>query len=203
MITMNSNTQRIKLVSSINQEKTFKATCQMQFNPAHGTMASRITHVSVIFSHSCTCGTRGVSTGMVFMSGTRPKRTPMQKLLRFAMGIISIATIIWGLYLIPYNILREERFRLFGEERTSGLVISVYTDEMAQDLGSRFVIEYKYVDMDGFARTTTAPLPRAIWQKYRPGSRIKVFYPHTQPNLARVPNEIEPRFQIWLRNRLQ
>jgi len=157
----------------------------------------------VIFSHPCTHAPANVSRDMVYMSGTRPKRTPMQKVVRRILGVITIAVIIWGLYSIPYGILRQERFRLFGEQRTSGLVLAIHSEETRPDTNPQLIIEYKYVDQDGFAHTTTAPLPNSLWQKYRPGSKVEVYYARSQPGLARVPNEIEPPFQIWLRNLLQ
>ncbi len=140
----------------------------------------------------------GVSRAMVYMSGTRVKRTPLQNFLRRTMGIATIIAIIWTLYSIPYTILREERFRVFGEERTTGLVLAVQTDNTNQN--DRFSIKYKYVDPDGFARIITAPLPHAIWQKFRPGNRVVVFYARSKPGLARIPGEIQPPFQIWLHN---
>jgi len=195
--------KRLSFLQQQRQEVLFRQPAKINLTRRMGQWQAGSWLIILFFSRPCTRVMAGVSKSMVFISGTHTKRSPRQKLLRLVMGAIIIATIIWGLYMVPYDILREERFRLFGEERTTGLVLSVHTDDTAQDLGSRFVIEYKYVDMDGFVRTTTAPLPHKLWQKYRPGSSIKVIYPRTQPRLARVPNEIEPPFQIWLRRWLQ
>ncbi len=153
----------------------------------------------VIFSHSCMHAPTNVSKGMVFISGTRVKRTPLQRLLRRILGAATIFAIIWAIYSVPYDILREERYRLFGENNTTGLVLLVRTNNAAQTPEERFVIEYKYVDPDGFARIASAPLPHDLWIKFRPGSRIEVIYARARPDLARVPNEIIPPFQAWLR----
>ncbi len=135
---------------------------------------------------------------MVYFRDKTP-RTPGQKLARKLIGIITIALIVFVLSQIPYELLREERFRLYGETRTTGIVTDVYT---ANDHGRYFIVGYKYIDQDGFAHTAQAPLPKAIWQKFGPGSRIEVFYASGQPQLARVRGELEPAFQIWLRRLL-
>jgi hypothetical protein len=138
---------------------------------------------------------------MVILSGTRPKRTPTQRIIRFLIGVTAIACIIFSLSLVPYDILRAERFRLFGETMTTGIVTSVSTKAGTED-GSRFFIEYKYVDSDGLARHASARLPQQDWQRLRPGTRIEVLFARQRPGLSRVRHEIEPPFQQWLRRML-
>lgn len=140
--------------------------------------------------------------GMVYLSGSRKKRTPMQKIIRKVVGVFVVSAIVWCLYSVPYDVLREERLRLFGEEHTSGLVLSVHADTNARNPDDRYLIEYKYVDPDGYAHTAYAALPFKVWQKFQAGSRIEVFYALSKPALARVPGEIEPPFQKWLRETL-
>ncbi len=135
---------------------------------------------------------------MVYLSNPI-KRTPMQRFVRYFFGIIIIGCLVWAFYSIPYDILREERARLYGEELTSGLVLAVSSDETGGMPDARLIVEYKYVDPDGFARIASARLPNSLWQKYRPGKTVKVIYVRTRPDLARVPGEVEPRFQVWLR----
>lgn len=136
---------------------------------------------------------------MVFMSGNTPKRTPRQQALRYLVGTVTVAAIIYALSLIPYDILREERFRVFGEAS----VIGVVTDTVihgATNGRPQHLIRYTYVDQDGIPRKATAELPQTVWNKYRKGSRIRVIYARSHPSLARVEHEIEPPFQLWLRN---
>ena len=121
--------------------------------------------------------------------------------MRCLFGFAVTALIIFAISQIPYDILREERFRIFGETRTTGIVLEVRTDTL-EDAEKRFAILYKYVDNDGFAHQAIAPLQREIWERYRPGSRIEVVYAQSRPGLVRVHGEIEPKFQIWLRNLL-
>lgn len=138
---------------------------------------------------------------MVFLKGKQPHRTPAQKAVRYAIGAISCALIVFILWQIPYNILREERFRIYGETSTTGIILEVGAD--ASGNGYPFMIRYKYVDADGLAREASAPLPRELWEQYRPGSPIEVIYITSRAEIARVPGEIEPRFQLWLRSVLQ
>lgn len=139
---------------------------------------------------------------MVFLSGNYPKRSPMQRLMRRLFGVIAIALIIFLLSEIPYDILREERFRLFGEMRTTGIVLAVHSDGAAAP-GKTYSIDYKYIDQDGYAHETSAPLARNVWETYHPGSRLEVIYVRSRPDLTRVKGEVEPAFQVWLRNVLE
>lgn len=137
---------------------------------------------------------------MVYLSSNPHKRTPRQRLFRFALGIVAVALIIWGLASLPYDILREERTRLFGEEVTTGLVMKVLTDESGEYPGAKLLVEYKYVDPDGFAHRAEARIPDALWQQYRPGAVVTVLLAHGMPEVSRLPDEIEPAFQVWLRD---
>lgn len=138
---------------------------------------------------------------MVYLSSSPIRRTPVQKFMRIFFGACAVALIIFAFSQIPYDILREERFRLFGEVRTTGMVTETLTDNVPQE-PPRFIVRYKYVDQDGQARHATALLPQPLWARYHPGSRIAVLYARPQPDLSRVPHEIEPAFQLWLRNLL-
>ncbi|NDV20705.1 hypothetical protein GO013_14940 [Pseudodesulfovibrio sp. JC047] len=135
---------------------------------------------------------------MIYVSHFK-KRTPQQRLFRCVLGTVIIGCLVWAFYSIPYDILREERARLFGEELTSGLVLAVSSDNAVDMPDTRLLVEYKYVDPDGFARVTTARLPNSLWTRYRPGSTIQVIFVRTRPDLVRVPDEVEPAFQVWLR----
>lgn len=137
---------------------------------------------------------------MVYFSGNRANRNPAQRAGRFLIGLACVSLIIYALWQIPYDILREERLRLYGETRTTGLVTEVHTT--AAEAGRTYSIRYKYIDQDGFARETSAFLPVDIWERYGPGSRIEVLYVNANPGFARVRGELEPAFQRWLRSML-
>ena len=137
---------------------------------------------------------------MVYLSGAHPKRTRLVRLLRVLGGALSIAFIAWVLASLPYDILRAERSRLFGEEATTGLILTARTDENPDFPHANLVIVYKYVDPDGYARRAEARIPDSLWQHYQPGMIIKVLLTRGRPDMARTPDEVEPAFQIWLRN---
>lgn len=136
---------------------------------------------------------------MVYLSDP-PRRTPAQKRLRVLLGLAAVALIAWGLSSLPYDILRAERSRLFGEEITSGLVLKVRTDVDPGHPEASLVIEYKYADPDGYARRAEARMPDSEWSRYRPGAVITVLLVRGRPDMARVPGEVEPAFQVWLRD---
>ncbi|WP_319582093.1 hypothetical protein [uncultured Pseudodesulfovibrio sp.] len=137
---------------------------------------------------------------MVYLSGSTPRRTPLQRMARVLLGLVAVSFIVWALVSIPYDILRAERSRLFGEEITTGLVLKLRTDEDPDHPHARVVIEYTYVDPDGYARRAEARLPDSLWRSYRPGRVIKVLLVKGRPDISRIPDEVEPAFQVWLRN---
>jgi len=137
---------------------------------------------------------------MAFFTSAHPKRTPAQRAIRYATGTLACALIIFILWLLPYDILREERYRIYGETRTSGMVLEMGADPTTD---YPFMIRYKYIDADGIAREAMAPLDRERWEEYRPGNSIDVFYIRSRPNIVRITGELEPPFQLWLRDILQ
>lgn len=138
---------------------------------------------------------------MVFLTGRNTERSPREKWLRRVIGLLAVTAIAFALYQIPYDILREERLRLYGETHTMGLVTEVRSNAI-DPADSRFVIRYKYVDRDGFAREADAPVPKEVWQQLSPGDRVEVLYVNSRPQLSRIPDEIEPAFQTTLRSLL-
>ena len=125
------------------------------------------------------------------------------KARRWVVGLIVIGLFLWALTQIPYGIIRQERFRIFGETRTTGVVLAkkILPEGMPR-ARTRWLVAYKYRDKDGFVRSGTAFFHEAQWQKLERGSMIVVWYPDTQPSLARTEGEVEPPFQKWLREAL-
>ena len=138
---------------------------------------------------------------MVYLSGSRPKRSPGVRLARIIIGILAVAAIVYGLSSLPYDVLRMERHRLFGEMRTIGRVTALRTDVVPQE-GLRHFIDYKYIDGDGLARQGTARVPRDLWIQFYTGARLNVLFARSKPSLSRIPGEIETPFQQWLRQML-
>lgn len=134
------------------------------------------------------------------MSGTKAKRSAAYRRWRVLMGTVIVTCLVWAFASLPYDILREERARLYGEEATMGVVLKVRSDPVPDHPDANLVIDYKYVDPDGFARTASARMPDSAWSKYRPGKSIKVVYVRNRPDIVRLPGEVEPAFQLWLRD---
>lgn len=137
---------------------------------------------------------------MVYLSSQHPKRSLAQQLGRIVLGAMVCTLIVFILWQIPYDILREERQRMYGETLTTGQVLEVGADAST---GYPFMIIYQYVDSDGIVREAAASLPREAWERYRPGSLIEVLYIRSRPDIVRVTGEIEPHFQLWLRRVLE
>jgi hypothetical protein len=138
---------------------------------------------------------------MVYFSGSRPKRSPGVRLARILIGILAVAAIVYALSALPYDVLRMERHRLFGEVRTIGRVTALRTDSLPQQ-GLHYFVDYKYVDSDGLARRGTARVPRALWIQFGTGDRLNVLFARSRPGLSRIPGEVETPFQQWLRRML-
>jgi len=134
------------------------------------------------------------------MSGTHAKRTAAYRRMRIIVGTVVVSCLVWAFASLPYDILRAERARLYGEEATTGVVLAAHRDPSPGSPEARLVVEYKYIDPDGFARTASARVDAAEWAKYRPGRPIKVIFVRNRPDIVRLPGEVEPAFQVWLRN---
>jgi len=133
---------------------------------------------------------------MTILSSRR--RTPGVRLARFLFGCVAVAAIVFALAQLPYGVLREERARIFGEVGTVGVVEAVRSEAVPQG-GMLFFLDYKYVDHDGLLRRSTSRVGAPAWRRFSPGSRVRVLYARSKPELARVPGQIFPPFQAWLR----
>lgn len=138
---------------------------------------------------------------MVYFSSSRPRRSPAVRLLRILIGLVAVAAIVYVLSALPYEVLRQERHRLFGEEVTIGRVTALRTDAAPQK-GLQYFIDYKYVDQDGLARTGTAQVGRGLWIQFQTGARLNVLFARSRPGLSRIPGQVETPFQMWLRRML-
>lgn len=136
---------------------------------------------------------------MVFISN-KPKRTPGERIVRFLTGLVVVSALVWGFYSLPYDILREERARMYGEEISTAMVLEAVTDESGEYPDAKVLIRYKYVDHDGYSRTAVARIPNSMWGKYRTGMVVRVYLVSTRPDISRVEDEVEPAFQTWLRS---
>ena len=127
----------------------------------------------------------------------RPRR-PLRSFLAKALLILATAGVIWGLASLPYDILRVERIRAFGEQETRGVVLSVAGAE-DQDGRPVVLVEYEYRDGDGVFRQARALFSPEHSPIPKPGDDVSVFYARGNPNIVRLEGQIEPWLQEHLR----
>lgn len=123
------------------------------------------------------------------------------RIFRAAVGLAVTIAAIWLISLVPYEMLREERARAFGEIRTTGQVVSKKIQE--DDGEPLYLIKYKYFDLDGLRRTGMANMPQRWWKQFRRGSAVTVYFARSRPTLSRIRHMVEPKSQVWLRNWLR
>ena len=130
--------------------------------------------------------------------------SPARRISRWIIGLGFAAGFVWLLTQIPYAIIRQERFRMFGETRTMGLVLAKKElPEGFRGARTRWLVGYQYLDKDGFLRQGTAFVPEPEWRALSQGDRVPVWFPDTKPALSRMEGEVEPAFQLWLRHMLE
>jgi hypothetical protein len=127
------------------------------------------------------------------MKRPRPERGPVVRWL--AAGFCAL--VLLALTRVPYETLREERIRAFGEEPALGVVTARRTVP-AQE-GERHELTYRYRGPDGVARLRSAPFPADVWHASAPGTTLEVYFASGEPNLSRARFEVEDGFRVWLR----
>jgi len=127
-----------------------------------------------------------------------PRRPFFARLSRLVFGCLAIGLVVWLLAQVPYEVLREERLRLFGEVRTTGMVEALRSESVPGE-GMRFFVAYKYVDQDGLLQRSESRIEPGVWRRFSPGDKLHVLYVRTRPDLSRVGGQIDQPFQMWLR----
>ncbi|SDK87273.1 hypothetical protein SAMN05660337_1524 [Maridesulfovibrio ferrireducens] len=90
-----------------------------------------------------------------------------------------------ALFLIPYQEIRIERIRAFGENKAVGIVIEKIDRKVEQ------LIRYRFIDPLGQAQERVASISDKNWEKLSPGDNIVVYYAKAAPRISRVKNEKE------------
>lgn len=121
--------------------------------------------------------------------------------MRIATGFIVTALICYALSTIPYEILREERTRVLGEQKSKGLIFSKRIEPDAD--GELHLITFRYADVDGVEHIGMANMPAIRWEQLNRGDLVTIFFARANPTLVRVQYMIEPAFQVKLRNWLK
>ncbi len=120
-----------------------------------------------------------------------------RKRMKRSLAILLSATFLWLLTQIPYDIIRQERIRAFGEEPAQALVVS--KSASLEPEGNKHQIIYRYIGPEGLSRQRKAEFDAPFWQSVRPGDSITVYYARGEPNLSRAHFEVEDSFRVWLR----
>lgn len=98
-----------------------------------------------------------------------------------------------GLTLVPYQTIREERIRAFGEEPARAVIIA------AEKREGRFLLTYRYRGPEGAPRARQAEFAPDFWTAHPEGSIIEIYFAKGEPNLSRARFEREDTFRVWLR----
>ncbi|MEF2144906.1 MAG: hypothetical protein V3573_05630 [Desulfovibrionaceae bacterium] len=114
--------------------------------------------------------------------------------------LILTAFLVWLFTQIPYDILREERFRAMGENRITVWIVDKKMD--TTDGLTRKLLFYRYKDADGITRQSVVSADESTWNATRIGTPLAGFAAKVAPGLSRIIGQEEEPFRLWLRNAL-
>lgn len=109
--------------------------------------------------------------------------------------IVLTALFLTALWNIPYNEIRTERIRSFGEKKAIGMITA---REVTGKKHINYWLTYSFVDPLGICRKRSVAVSKKCWEKHLGGDSIKVIYPVAQPGLSRIKGEIESPFVIFM-----
>lgn len=124
--------------------------------------------------------------------------------VQFLLSIGLVGLTLYLLYTVPYQMLRQERVRAFGEVETTGVAIVLEKGNTTTKYETPwYTVTYKYVDGSGYTRTAKSVIKGNAWHRLQPGSKFKLWYAKQKPDLVRVEHQIESDMQIWIRKWLR
>ena len=116
------------------------------------------------------------------------------------LAVVLVLALLGLLTRVPYTALREERIRAYGETRTVGEVLQIFTEPAADaDAPPLTLIDYRFVDSSGRSIERIANVQREVWERLRPGQSITVWYATGFPPLSRVEGQVERPLRACLR----
>ncbi|WP_319761553.1 hypothetical protein [Maridesulfovibrio sp.] len=103
--------------------------------------------------------------------------------------------VIVGYFFIPYQEIRLERIRAFGENKAIGIVIEKNSrigeyNFKKGDKNSQ-TIRYRFIDPSGLPRERTATVEQSFWRRISQGDSVVVYYAKAAPGVSRVEHEVE------------
>ncbi|WP_320169102.1 hypothetical protein [Maridesulfovibrio sp.] len=108
---------------------------------------------------------------------------------------LAACAVLLALFLVPYDDIRTERIRAFGEKSAVGTVIG--KQRHAENSGSPgssitdYLIRYRFVDPSGLPRNREARVDEDFWKEIVPGDSVVVHFAKAAPRVSRVEHEVE------------
>ena len=121
-----------------------------------------------------------------------PSYSPVKKILLLVAAFIFLC----ALYIIPYQEIRLERIRAFGENEAVGTVLekiykNPHANNPSNDQQIKQLIRYRFIDPLGQPQERIASVSDMEWNKLSPGDNIIVYYAKAAPRISRIKNEKE------------
>ncbi|WP_320009220.1 hypothetical protein [Maridesulfovibrio sp.] len=103
--------------------------------------------------------------------------------------------VIAGYFFIPYQEIRLERIRAFGENKVIGIVIEknsrIGEYNYKQEKTKRYTVTYRFIDSSGIPRERTAVVKNNFWRRILRGDSVIVYYAKAAPEVSRIEHEKE------------
>jgi len=121
-----------------------------------------------------------------------PDNSPIKKNLL----LVGAFLFLCALYIIPYQEIRIERIRSFGENEAVGTVLEKiykkpHANNPSNDQLTEQLIRYRFIDTLGQPQERIASVSEMEWKKLSPGDNIIVYYAKAAPRISRIKNEKE------------
>lgn len=100
-----------------------------------------------------------------------------------------------SLFFIPYDEIRTERIRAFGEKTAVGIVIdkNIRKEQISPSVEEKasYMIKYRFIDPSGLPRERSASVDTNFWRKVTRGESVIVHFAKAEPGISRIENEEE------------
>ncbi|WP_419780534.1 hypothetical protein [Maridesulfovibrio sp.] len=121
--------------------------------------------------------------------------SPTKSGIKSKIAMLAALMVIAGYFFIPYQEIRLERIRAFGEKKVIGIVIEKKSrrgeHNSKQDHIERQTVKYRFVDNSGLPRERTATVKNNFWRRISRGDSVIVYYAKAAPEVSRIEHEKE------------
>ena len=121
--------------------------------------------------------------------------SPTKSGIKSKIAMLAALMVIAGYFFIPYQEIRLERIRAFGEKKVIGIVIEKnsrigeHNSEKTKE--ERQTVRYRFIDPSGLPRERTAAVQSTYWMGISQGDSVVVYYAKAAPEVSRIEHEIE------------